>query len=128
MSSFDKLNNSNLSSSNMANARREEAEKLERQRLEVNRKLERLMKKYARVTGDKRVTKRIRPVGYAPNDWTPAINSSGHDSRMKLWEKILIISGVALFVAFTLYSVLVINDIDVVGEINKFFAGVTQPL
>lgn len=127
MSSIKKFNNSNLSSSNMVNARREEAEKLERQRLEINRKLENLMKKYARVTGDKKVAKRARAVGYAPNDWSPAINASGEKSGMKAWILVLITLGVALLVALSLYSVLVINNIDVTEEINKIVSRIIQP-
>lgn len=128
MSSIKKFNNSNLSSSNMVNARREEAEKLERQRLEINRKLEHLMKKYARVTGDKKVAKRVKTVGYAPNDWTPAINASGEKSGMKAWILVLVTVGVALLVALALYSVLVINDINVVEELNKIVSRFIQPV
>ena len=128
MSSIKKFNNSNLSSSNMVNARREEAEKLERQRLEINRKLEHLMKKYARVTGDKKVAKRVKTVGYAPNDWTPAINASGEKSGMKAWILALVTVGVALLVALSLYSVLVINDINVVEELNKIVSRFIQPV
>ena len=85
MSSKNKYNNSSLASSNMVSARREEAAKLERQRLEINKKLEKLMKRYALVTGDAKVARRRHTIGLAPNDWTPAINASGIKRQLKAW-------------------------------------------
>ena len=98
MSSLKKFTNSNLASSNMVNARRDEAERLERQRLEVNRKLEALMKKYARVTGDRKVARRRRVLGLSPNDWSPTINASGVKRRkpLLLGEKVTLICAAVL--------------------------------
>lgn len=87
MSSLKQYNNSNLASSNMVNVRRKEAENLERQRLEVNRKLENLMKKYARVTGDRKVIRRRRVLGLAPNDWSPAISVTREQHRPLLMRE-----------------------------------------
>ena len=45
------------------------AEKLEKERLEVVQEMEKLMKKYAKATGSKKLGKRSAKVGKAPNDF-----------------------------------------------------------
>ena len=45
------------------------AEKLEKERLEVVKEMEKLMKKYAKATGAKKLGKRQQKVGKAPNDF-----------------------------------------------------------
>ena len=128
MSSKNKYNNSSLASSNMVNARREEAAKLERQRLEINKKLEKLMKRYALVTGDTKVARRRHTIGLAPNDWTPAINASGIKRQLKAWEKILIILlAVALTVGIAA-AVLHFCQIDVIGMIVDFVSKFVAPV
>ena len=128
MSSKNKYNNSSLASSNMVNARREEAAKLERQRLEINKKLEKLMKRYALVTGDTKVARRRHTIGLAPNDWTPAINASGIKRQLKAWEKILIILlAVALTVGIAA-AVLHFCQIDVIGMIVDFVSRFVAPV
>ncbi len=127
MKPLRKYNNSSLASSNMVNARREEVERLERQRLEVNRKLERLMKRYSRLTGDRKPAALRAPIGLAPNDWNPSINASGIKRPMKAWVKIAIIMGVALVVAFMIHAFLVLNGIDLVQEIVDFLNKVIEP-
>lgn len=122
MSSLKKYRNSNLASSNMVNARRDELEKLERQRLEVNRRLEHLMKRYAKLTGDRKPASRKVRMGLAPNDWKPSINASGIKRPMKTWVKIAIITGVALVVAFMIHAFLVLNGINLVEVINEYLS------
>ena len=116
----------------MVNARREELERLERQRLEVNRKLENLMKRYSRLTGDRKPAARRVPIGRAPNDWKPSINASGVKIPMKPWAKAAIIAGVSLgvilFAAFMIHSYFVLNEIDPIEEILKFFESVIEPI
>ena len=80
----------NLASSNMVSMRREEIARLERKRLEINRKLERMMKRYAKLTGERNIGRRKFNVGYAPNDWRPFTFKS-ICARLKTWQKILII-------------------------------------
>lgn len=128
MRSLKKYNNSSLASSNMVNARRDELERLEKQRLEVNRRLELLMKRYTRLTGDRKPSARKVRIGYAPNDWKPSINASGVKRPMKTWVKIAIISAVALIVAFMIHAFLVLNGIDLVKEINEFIRNIIVPL
>ena len=127
MSSLRKYNNSNLASSNMVSARRDELEKLEKQRLEVNRKLEVLMKRYAKLTGDRKPAFRKFRVGYAPNDWRPTINASGIKRPMKTWVKIAIISCIAVIVAFMIHSTLVLAGIDLVQIIVDICSKIFQP-
>ena len=45
------------------------AEKLEKERLELKVEMEKLMKKYAKATGIKKLGKRQHKVGKAPNDF-----------------------------------------------------------
>ena len=45
------------------------AEKLEKERLELTKEMEKLMKKYARATGARKLGKRQHKVGKAPNDY-----------------------------------------------------------
>ena len=45
------------------------AEKLEKERLELTKKMEKLMKKYARATGVRKLGRRAKKVGKAPNDF-----------------------------------------------------------
>lgn len=118
MRSLKKYNNASLASSNMVSARRDELEKLEKQRLEVNRKLELLMKKYAKLTGDRKPSARKVRMGNAPNDWKPSINASGVKQPMNPWIKVAIISGVALFVAFMIHAFFELNNIDLVQIIK----------
>ena len=127
MSSLRKYNNSNLASSNMVSARRDELEKLEKQRLEVNRKLEVLMKRYAKLTGDRKPASRKVRMGYAPNDWKPSINASGIKRPMKTWVKIAIISCIAVIVAFMIHSTLVLAGIDLVQIIVDICSKIFQP-
>lgn len=51
--------------------RTSEAADLEKRRLAITREMEKLMKEYARITGDKQYSERKRKVGSAPNDWKP---------------------------------------------------------
>lgn len=112
----------------MVNARREEVARLEKQRLEVNRKLEVLMKRYSKLTGDRKPGSRKARVGLAPNDWKPYINASGIKPPMKAWVKIAIVLGVALFVAFMIHSFIVLNEIDLVKMINDFVHKIIEPV
>lgn len=133
MSSLKKYRNSSLASSNMVSARRDELEKLEKQRLEVNRKLERLMKRYSKLTGDRKPAIRKARIGYAPNDWKPSmkIREVGvvtglggaikiAASKLTIWQKLAIIGGVALFVAFMIHSFLVLNGINLAEVIADY--------
>lgn len=45
------------------------AEKLEKERLEIIKDMEKLMKKYAKATGNGKFSKRQYKVGKAPNDF-----------------------------------------------------------
>ena len=45
------------------------AEKLENERLELKKEMEKLMKKYAKATGLRKLGKRQHKVGKAPNDF-----------------------------------------------------------
>ena len=45
------------------------AEKLEKERLEIIKDMEKLMKKYAKATGNGKIGKRQHKVGKAPNDF-----------------------------------------------------------
>lgn len=45
------------------------AEKLEKERLELKKEMEKLMKKYAKATGLRKLGKRQHKVGKAPNDF-----------------------------------------------------------
>ena len=45
------------------------AEKLENERLELKKEMEKLMKKYAKATGIRKLGKRVKKVGKAPNDF-----------------------------------------------------------
>ncbi|MBO7196427.1 MAG: hypothetical protein J6V80_03745 [Clostridia bacterium] len=45
------------------------AEKLEKERLELKKEMEKLMKKYAKATGNRKLGKRQHKVGKAPNDF-----------------------------------------------------------
>lgn len=141
MRSLKKYRNSTLASSNMVSARREELERLEKERLEVNRKLERLMKKYSNLTGDRKPSVRKARIGLLPNDWKPSIRVSEagvmtglgglvkvFSSKLSIWQKLLIIFGVALFVAFMIHSFLVLNGIDLVQVINDLIRGYIESL
>lgn len=119
MSSLKKYNNSTLASSNMVDARRSELERLERQRLDINRQLERLMKRYSKLTGDRKPGIRRAAIGYAPNDWKPSINASGVKRPMKTWVKVAIAVGVATVIAFMIHVGLVLNGIDLVETIKN---------
>ena len=127
MGSLRKYNNSSLASSNMVSARRDELEKLERQRLEINRKLEVLMKRYSKLTGDRKPSSRKVRMGYAPNDWKPTINASGVKRPMKTWAKVAIISCIAVVVAFMIHSTLVLAGIDLVQIIIDICSKIFQP-
>ena len=45
------------------------AEKLENERLELKKEMEKLMKQYAKLTGNSKLGKRQHKVGKAPNDF-----------------------------------------------------------
>ena len=45
------------------------AEKLEKERLELKKEMEKLMKQYAKATGLRKLGKRQKKVGKAPNDF-----------------------------------------------------------
>ncbi len=62
-------NTAQLENTSAIKGRSSEAADLERQRLEITKELEKLMKKYARATGDKSFTARKHKVGKAPNDF-----------------------------------------------------------
>ena len=51
--------------------RTSEAAELEKRRLDITREMEKLMKEYSKITGDKQYSERKRKVGSAPNDWKP---------------------------------------------------------
>lgn len=95
----------NLASSNMVSMRREEIARLERKRLEINRKLERMMKRYAKLTGERNIGRRKFNVGYAPNDWRPFTFKS-ICARLKTWQKILIILAIAAIVLLSAYFIM----------------------
>ncbi len=127
MKQLKKYKDSNLSSSNMINARRDEVEKLEKQRLEVNRKLERLMKKYAQATGDRSASYRRYTMGYSPNDWKPTINPNGSRRILKTWQKVLIILSVIAICLFIAHSVITIYDLDVLGFLREIAQKLFRP-
>lgn len=62
-------NTAQLENTSAIKGRSSEAADLERQRLEITKELEKLMKKYARATGDKSFSARKYNVGKAPNDF-----------------------------------------------------------
>ncbi len=62
-------NKAQLANTSAIKGRSSEACELERKRLEIVKELEKLMKDYAKVTGDDKYTKRKFKVGKAPNDF-----------------------------------------------------------
>lgn len=51
--------------------RMEKAHQLESERLALKKEIEKLMVKYAKLTGQKKLKKRKHKVGKAPNDYNP---------------------------------------------------------
>lgn len=103
----------NLASSNMVSMRRDEIARLERKRLEINRKLERMMKRYAKLTGERKIGRRRFKVGYAPNDWRPFIFKNFW-ARLKTWQKVLIIIATAAIVLLLTHCVLKLTGFDLI--------------
>ena len=64
-----KKNKAALSNTEAAKTRAEMAAKLEKERLELKKELEKLMKKYAKATGIRKLGRRVKKVGKAPNDF-----------------------------------------------------------
>lgn len=52
-----------------AKTRADMAAKLEKERLQLTKEMEKLMKKYAKATGLRKLGKRVKKVGKAPNDF-----------------------------------------------------------
>ena len=113
----------NLASSNMVSMRREEIARLERKRLEINRKLERMMKRYAKLTGERKIGYRRYQVGYAPNDWRPFTLKNIWE-RLKWWQKLLIILTTAAIVLLFTYCILKLTGFDLL----KFFRDIAHKL
>jgi hypothetical protein len=65
-----KKSNTNLSETSVIKARSAEAATLERDRLAIVKDIEKLMKRYAKITGDSNLAKRKYRVGKAPNDFS----------------------------------------------------------
>lgn len=101
----------NLASSNMVSMRRDEIARLERKRLDINRKLERMMKRYAKLTGERKIGRRRYKVGYAPNDWRP-FTIKNIWARLKTWQKVLIILATAAIVLLFTHCILQLLSID----------------
>ena len=113
----------NLASSNMVSMRRDEIARLERKRLEINRKLERMMKRYAKLTGERKIGHRRYQVGYAPNDWRPFTLKNIWE-RLKWWQKLLIILTTATIVLLFTYCILKLTGFDLL----KFFRDIAHKL
>ena len=113
----------NLASSNMVSMRRDEIARLERKRLEINRKLERMMKRYAKLTGERQIGRRRYNVGYAPNDWRPFTFKNVWE-RLKWWQKLLIILATAAIVLLFAYCILKLTGFDLL----KFFRDIANML
>lgn len=64
-----KNNVAQLDNTSAIKGRSSEASDLERERLEIVKDLEKLMKQYAKATGDKKYTERKNKLGDAPNDF-----------------------------------------------------------
>lgn len=64
-----KKKSANLAQTEAIKTRAEMAEKLEKERLVLKKEMEKLMKKYARATGNRKLGKRQYKVGKAPNDF-----------------------------------------------------------
>ena len=58
-----------LENTEAAKTRAEMAAKLEKERLQLKKEMEKLMKKYAKATGLRKLGKRAKKVGKAPNDY-----------------------------------------------------------
>ena len=58
-----------LENTEAAKTRAEMAAKLEKERLQLKKEMEKLMKKYAKATGNSKLGKRAQKVGKAPNDF-----------------------------------------------------------
>ena len=113
----------NLASSNMVSMRRDEIARLERKRLEINRKLERMMKRYAKLTGERKIGRRRYKVGYAPNDWRP-FTLKNIWARLKWWQKLLIILTTAAIVLLFTYWILKLTGFDLL----QFFRDLAHKL
>lgn len=64
-----KKNAANLANTEAIKTRAGMAESLEMERLELTKEMEKLMKKYAKATGNRKLGKRQHKVGKAPNDF-----------------------------------------------------------
>lgn len=113
----------NLASSNMVSMRREEIARLERKRLEINRQLERMMKRYAKLTGERKIGHRRFKVGYAPNDWRPYLLKELWERLTKV-EKVLIILATAVILLLFSYCVMRLLGFDIL----KFFRDLAHML
>lgn len=49
--------------------REDEIARLEEERLEIITEIEKIMKRYAKISGNRRLGRRAAKVGKAPNDW-----------------------------------------------------------
>ena len=59
----------NLENTEAIKTRKDMAAKLEKERLELKKEMEKLMKKYAKATGLRKLGRRKYKVGKAPNDF-----------------------------------------------------------
>ena len=59
----------NLEKTEAIKTRKDMAAKLEKERLELNKEIEKLMKKYAKATGLRKLGRRKYKLGKAPNDF-----------------------------------------------------------
>ncbi len=64
-----KKKSAKIADTNVEKTRMEKAHELELERLGVQRELEAVMAKYAKITGQKDLKKRKHKVGKAPNDY-----------------------------------------------------------
>jgi hypothetical protein len=103
--------------------RREEIARLERKRLEINRQLERMMKRYAKLTGERKIGRRRFKVGYAPNDWRPYLLKELWERLTKV-EKVLIILATAVILLLFSYCVMRLLGFDIL----KFFRDLVHML
>ena len=64
-----KKKSTNLAQTEAIKTRAGMAEKLEKERLELKKEMEKLMKKYAKATGLRKLGRRHQKVGKSPNDF-----------------------------------------------------------
>ena len=64
-----KKKSTNIAATEAVKTRAEMAAELEKERLEIKKEMEKLMKKYAKATGLRKLGQRKYKVGKAPNDY-----------------------------------------------------------